>query len=210
MISHIKGINNEAKMILWGRSMGAVATLLYLYKHHEDVSVAVFDSPFYNLRELALHIGNHQTSLPKFMLDGFLRLLNSHLKDKTKLDMFSKLNLDRIVDSIPTPGLFVGSKGDSLVPFKHIESLYGQYSGYKEIYYLDQDHHERRSPDTVSFILKFIGKHLHTPKLHKKTVSNVSGLYLNKAKHSVSQLDFRCSLENSKKIEIITKSARRK
>jgi len=111
--------------------MGAVASLLYLYKHHEDVNVAVFDSPFYSLRELALHIGNNQTSLPKFMLDGFLRLLNSHLKDKTKLDMFSRLSLDRIVDSVPTPGLFVGSKCDTLVPFKHIESLYGQYGGYK-------------------------------------------------------------------------------
>lgn len=174
--------------------MGAVACLLYLFKHREEVNVAVFDSPFYSLRELALHIGNDQTSLPKFMLDGFLRLLNNHLKDKTKLDMLSRLNLGRFVDSISTPGLFVGSKGDSLVPFKHIENLYGQYGGYKEIYYLDQDHHERRSADAVNFVLKFIGKHLSTPKLHKKTMSNLSCLQLNKAKHSVSQLDFRSSL----------------
>lgn len=33
---------------------------------------------------------------------------------------------------------------------------------------------------------------------------------MNKAKHSVSQLDFRCSLEPCRKIELITKSARRK
>lgn len=100
--------------------MGAVATLLYLYKHQEEISIAVFDSPFYSLKELALHIGNNQTSLPKFMLDGFLRLLNNHLKDKTKLDMFSRLNMENIVDSISVPGLFVGSKCDTLVPFKHI------------------------------------------------------------------------------------------
>lgn len=80
VVSHLKGLNQNIKIVLWGRSMGAVASLLFLYKHHEDVSVVVLDSPFFSLRELALDIGNSQTSLPKFMLEGFIRILNNHLK----------------------------------------------------------------------------------------------------------------------------------
>ena len=42
----------QNKFVLWGRSMGAVAGLLYLYqKREEEHSVigGVYDSPFYSL-----------------------------------------------------------------------------------------------------------------------------------------------------------------
>lgn len=68
VVSYIKDANTEARVILWGRSMGAVAALLFMHRQHDDVSVVVLDSPFCNLKELVLHIGNSQTSLPKFML----------------------------------------------------------------------------------------------------------------------------------------------
>lgn len=120
MISHIKGLNPGIRVVLWGRSMGAVASLLYLCKHHEDVSVTILDSPFCSLRELALHIGNSQTSLPKFMLEGFIRILNNHMKEKTNIDLLSKLSVSSLSSHIPTPALFLGSKSDTLVPFDHI------------------------------------------------------------------------------------------
>lgn len=68
VISHLKGMNSDMKIVMWGRSMGAVASILFLKKHHEDISVVILDSPFFSLRELALHIGNTHTSLPNFML----------------------------------------------------------------------------------------------------------------------------------------------
>jgi pimeloyl-ACP methyl ester carboxylesterase len=40
----------QKKFILWGRSMGAVAGLLYLATQNENVVIGgIFDSPFHSL-----------------------------------------------------------------------------------------------------------------------------------------------------------------
>jgi pimeloyl-ACP methyl ester carboxylesterase len=45
------------KIALWGRSMGAVAALLYSVEHPKMVDVGVYDSPFSSLKKLALDLG---------------------------------------------------------------------------------------------------------------------------------------------------------
>lgn len=58
VIQHLERSFGQKKFVLWGRSMGAVAALLYLQKiaihgNHQVVS-AVFDSPFHSLEKLTL------------------------------------------------------------------------------------------------------------------------------------------------------------
>lgn len=53
VIKHLKKrINQKIKLVLWGRSMGAVATLRYLLLNTTQKSVlaAVLDSPFQSLK----------------------------------------------------------------------------------------------------------------------------------------------------------------
>jgi pimeloyl-ACP methyl ester carboxylesterase len=58
VIQHLERSFGQKKFVLWGRSMGAVAALLYLQKisihENHQVMSAVFDSPFHSLEKLTL------------------------------------------------------------------------------------------------------------------------------------------------------------
>jgi pimeloyl-ACP methyl ester carboxylesterase len=58
VLEELKKRFDQQYFVLWGRSMGAVAGLLYLSKLREcensGIVVAIFDSPFYSLQQLAL------------------------------------------------------------------------------------------------------------------------------------------------------------
>ena len=62
------------KFILWGRSMGAVAALLYLSsKNTSNHAIAgIFDSPFSNLTELVEATADKWTIIPGFVVDVFI------------------------------------------------------------------------------------------------------------------------------------------
>lgn len=47
----IKKYFNNKKVIIWGRSMGAVCAIRYQYKYN-DATALVLDSPFHSLSEL--------------------------------------------------------------------------------------------------------------------------------------------------------------
>jgi|JI6StandDraft_1071083.scaffolds.fasta_scaffold22341_6 pimeloyl-ACP methyl ester carboxylesterase len=82
---------NQKNFVLWGRSMGAVAALLY-NQHSQDKSVvaSVYDSPFCSLEKLTLELGSRNSGIPQFFLKPAISILKSSLKDQ--LD-FSELEL---------------------------------------------------------------------------------------------------------------------
>ena len=52
VVEHLEAAFEQKKFIFWGRSMGAVAGLLYLYRNVEKQNkflAGVFDSPFHSL-----------------------------------------------------------------------------------------------------------------------------------------------------------------
>lgn len=53
VVEHLRSLNSTITVCLWGRSMGAVAALQYAKKNN-DIGLAVYDSPFCSLRELAV------------------------------------------------------------------------------------------------------------------------------------------------------------
>jgi len=74
---------NQKNFVLWGRSMGAVAALLY-NEHARDMSVvaAVYDSPFCSLERLTLELGSRNSGLPQFFLKPAVSLLKSSLREQ--------------------------------------------------------------------------------------------------------------------------------
>lgn len=89
---------NQKYFVLWGRSMGAVAALLY-NEHFKDRSVvaSVYDSPFCSLEKLTLELGSRNSGIPEFFLKPAISLLKSSLREQ--LD-FAELELLHRVSSI--------------------------------------------------------------------------------------------------------------
>ena len=57
------------KFILWGRSMGATAILLFSITYKPaDVALLVLDSPFYSFESIAFEIANRNIKVPEFVI----------------------------------------------------------------------------------------------------------------------------------------------
>jgi alpha-beta hydrolase superfamily lysophospholipase len=74
--------NRRASTIgLWGRSMGAVTSLLY---GDRDPSIGgmVLDSPFSNMKTLVTELAKTHTKIPSFLVSGAMKLVRNTIKGK--------------------------------------------------------------------------------------------------------------------------------
>lgn len=53
ILSHLKGLGTVSKIGLWGRSMGAATSIMFLAENHDIASCCVLDSGFSTLTEMA-------------------------------------------------------------------------------------------------------------------------------------------------------------
>lgn len=81
-MKHLNERHALSSFVIWGRSMGAVATLLYgtsLESINENTQISamvkcmVLDSPFSNFKEISRQIALTRMSIPSFIADLALR-----------------------------------------------------------------------------------------------------------------------------------------
>lgn len=95
--------------------------------------MAVYDSPFSSLRELAVEIGKEKTKFPKFLIQLFIDYVKPIIHEKAKFNI-DELDITQDMDKVKVPGLFVGSMNDQLVPFQQVDSLFQKYPCKKELF----------------------------------------------------------------------------
>lgn len=64
------------KISIWGRSMGAVTTLLYLKHAIRPVHAVVLDSPFKSLKALVEDLTKKNSKIPMFVLSAALKIIS--------------------------------------------------------------------------------------------------------------------------------------
>jgi len=74
IIEHLRNNRNVSSIALWGRSMGAVTTLLHADR---DPSIAgiICDSPFSDLKKLINELSSKFTKIPSFLVSPLLRII---------------------------------------------------------------------------------------------------------------------------------------
>jgi pimeloyl-ACP methyl ester carboxylesterase len=122
IINYLRNTLKIDKIGIWGRSMGAVAALLYAEKD-PNLACMVVDSPFCNLTKLAEDVAISKTKLPGFVIKGALSFIKSTILKKTKFNMNSLIP-EKNVDKCQSPCLFAGSQQDSFVRFWHVQALH--------------------------------------------------------------------------------------
>ena len=95
--------------------------------------MAVYDSPFSSLRQLAIEIGREKTRFPKFLIQLFLDYVKPIITEKAKFNI-DDLDIMKDIEKIKVPGVFIGSMRDKLVPFKQVEELFKMYRSKKEMF----------------------------------------------------------------------------
>lgn len=79
---------------LWGRSMGAVTGIYYLLTHYKQdlphlrITSCVIDSPFSSLQRLILEIASKKSTLPQFVFQPFLKIIETEIITKIGINIF--------------------------------------------------------------------------------------------------------------------------
>lgn len=145
---------------LWGRSMGAVSAILYASENPRGIEALVLDSPFANLREVAMHLANsHTRFVPNFCIKIIFSLIKRSIQKKANFNI-NKLIPLKNVGQIKIPALIAYSFQDELIPYGQFEDLSNAYGGEKDIIILEGSHNDVRQLEFCKAVGLFFCKHL--------------------------------------------------
>lgn len=136
--------NKEVSCIgLWGRSMGAVTSLLY---GAEDPSIAgmVLDSAFSNLYELMLELVDvYKIRVPKFTVKMAVHYMRRVIQRRAKFDIMD-LNVVQFAPKTFIPALFGHASSDMFIQSHHTDRIHQAYAGDKNLIKFEGDHNSAR------------------------------------------------------------------
>ena len=147
LVDFIENLPGVSKIGLWGRSMGAATTLLYA-NTDPRISAICVDSPFEDFKKLAEELVVKQIKLPKFIIDGALKIVQGTVKKKNGLDIYKLRPIDK-VSTTYQPALFIHAINDELINIEHSINLFNNYGGPKSLKCCDKGGHNTRRPKVI-------------------------------------------------------------
>lgn len=155
--------DNQVSCIgLWGRSMGAVTTLMY---GAEDPSIAgmVLDSPFANLVDLMMEMVDvHKMRIPKFTVKVAVQYMRRAIQKKARFDIMD-LDVIQVAAKSFIPALFGHATEDMFIQPHHSDLIYKSYAGDKNIIKFEGDHNSPRPQFYYDSITIFFHNVLQPP-----------------------------------------------
>lgn len=147
VVKYLEKNKKITKIVLWGRSMGSSAAILYTSIFKEKIIAGlVFDSPFCSLKQLSEDIAKKNSKAPKCIM----RLIWMFLKKKImKKNNFNINDISPItyIKNIKSPAFFISAKNDRIIDPAQMNKIYEEFSGKKIIQYVEGDHNSQR-PDS--------------------------------------------------------------
>ncbi|KDO74880.1 hypothetical protein CISIN_1g007812mg [Citrus sinensis] len=140
VVDYLRADGNVSMIGLWGRSMGAVTSLLY---GAEDPSIAgmVLDSPFSDLVDLMMElVDTYKIRLPKFTVKFAIQYMRKAIQKKAKFDI-TDLNTIKVAKSCFVPVLFGHAVEDDFINPHHSDRI---FEAYANIIKFEGDHNSPR------------------------------------------------------------------
>ncbi|RHY89787.1 hypothetical protein DYB37_009975 [Aphanomyces astaci] len=148
-------------IILWGRSMGAVASILCAAEEADDVAggacitAMVLDSPFSSLKQLAMDlVDDGKLNVPKFAVSIVMRFLRRDIQRRAKFDMF-QLTPKAVIHKCAVPAFFAIGSQDELVSPSHVQLLHDRHRGPKELLMFPGGHNSVRPAEFFARAVNF-------------------------------------------------------
>ncbi|URD93599.1 alpha/beta hydrolase fold [Musa troglodytarum] len=163
VVDYLRTNGNVSCIGLWGRSMGAVTSLMY---GAEDPSIAgmVLDSPFSNLVDLMMElVDTYKYPLPKFTVKLAIQHMRKIIKKKANFDIMD-LDTIQVAKRCFVPVLLGHAIDDDFIRPHHSDDIYSSYVGDKNIIKFDGDHNSPRPQFYFDSITIFFHNVLDPPK----------------------------------------------
>ncbi|CAL9225769.1 unnamed protein product [Arabidopsis halleri] len=197
VVSYLRNSNQVSRIGLWGRSMGAVTSLLY---GAEDPSIAgmVLDSAFSNLFDLMMELVDvYKIRLPKFTVKVAVQYMRRIIQKKAKFNIMD-LNCVKVSPKTFIPALFGHASGDKFIQPHHSDLILKCYAGDKNIIKFDGDHNSSRPQSYYDSVLIFFYNVLRPPPISSACSSKLESYY------SLGDVNSATGLDESFLYEIIS------
>ncbi|KAL1358738.1 hypothetical protein HN51_003993 [Arachis hypogaea] len=163
-VSYLRSNKQISGIGLWGRSMGAVTSILY---GAEDPYIAgmVLDSAFSNLYTLMMELVDvYKIRLPKFTVKMAVQYMRRVIEKKAKFDIMD-LKLLPVAAKTFIPALFAHANDDKFIQPHHTELISKVYAGDKNVIRFNGDHNSSRPQSFFDSVAVFFCKVLHPPPI---------------------------------------------
>uniref|UniRef100_K3XB03 Serine aminopeptidase S33 domain-containing protein n=1 Tax=Globisporangium ultimum (strain ATCC 200006 / CBS 805.95 / DAOM BR144) TaxID=431595 RepID=K3XB03_GLOUD len=165
VVEYLRNSEETSSICLWGRSMGAVAALMYA-QNDPQINAMVLDSPFSSLPRLATELVDEgKLGVPKIAVKLVMRLIRRDIKNRAKFDMF-KLKPIAKVNKCTIPAFFVAGNQDELVGPHHVSALYKLHNGPNQLFSFQGGHNSPRPNDFFVQATQFLRVMIGLMPLH--------------------------------------------
>ncbi|VFQ60178.1 unnamed protein product [Cuscuta campestris] len=162
VVEYLRQDGNVSLIGLWGRSMGAVTSLMY---GADDPSIAgmVLDSPFSDLVHLMMElVDTYKIRLPKFTVKFAIQYMRKAVLKKAKFDI-TLLNTIKVAKTCFVPVLIGHACDDDFIRPHHSDRVFEAYMGDKNIIKFEGDHNSPRPQFYFDSISIFFNNVLQPP-----------------------------------------------
>ncbi|KAF6145963.1 hypothetical protein GIB67_033322 [Kingdonia uniflora] len=176
VVSYLRSNKQTTCIGLWGRSMGAVTSLLY---GAEDPSIAgmVLDSAFSNLFDLMMELVDvYKIRLPKFTVKMAVQYMRRVIQKKAQFNIMD-LNCTQLAPKTFIPALFGHATDDIFIQPRHSDLIFKSYAGDKNIIKFVGDHNSPRPQFYYDSVSIFFYNVLHPPQFSSQLSSNLEKYY---------------------------------
>ena len=193
---------------LWGRSMGAAASVFYLsetwrkeakdwlWRHHgkkiefmpkSAVDGIVLDSCLESLRNSAVNLAQKRSPIPEVVIDMALSILDSKMAEKTHINI-PMISPSKYLKEVKTPLLMVSGTEDQLVPVQTFLALFSLAgSAVKQFKLFEGTHTQVRPIEVGQAVINFF-EEIFAARRSYSRVRQIEKLLLEEVGQSYSAL----------------------
>lgn len=145
---------------LWGRSMGAVTSIMYASRD-PSIQCIVADSPFANLRQLCGDlVAQHGGWVPTTVVKAVVKRIRKKICSMAGFDI-NDLDSLKYAALCEVPAFMFHGRDDTFVTPKHSIAVSNAYAGSCIHKVVDGDHNSRRGPDVLETAVAFLQLYLN-------------------------------------------------
>ncbi|KAJ9451421.1 hypothetical protein DIPPA_12402 [Diplonema papillatum] len=159
VIDYLHDKGTVSKIGLWGRSMGAVTSIMHASKD-SSLGGIVCDSPFFNLRELMQGlVAGEKSWIPRWLVRTAIQQMRQTIIRKVEFDI-EALNTVDYAKRCRVPALLGHAADDLLVPMEHSRVIRKAYLGDCTFIPLEGGHNSDRPDFFMDEVVNFFIEHL--------------------------------------------------
>lgn len=173
VVTYLRECLDIEDIYLWGRSMGAVTSILFAHHSHDiDIQGMVLDSPFTETKTMICDLIQSRASVPRFLIKTALLPIASTIKTKTNYDVLNNNPID-MAGSVGMPVYVFVAKDDVISRPERVEQMFNKFTSRQKVFeVIDGEHHTYRDDDVVLKAHQWLTSIANDRKAQKKSTNS--------------------------------------